>query len=100
MSAAYPAEGLALTPEKASLPPHCMPISRSLRGSSSRRRSFSRASFLSAMSISAFMQPSKPWHSWSTTTFSGVLFSGPTSISTVSFSHPRLTTISSPPKLG
>ena len=35
-----------------------------------------------------------------TITFSGVLFSGPTSISTVSFSQPRETTISCPPKLG
>ena len=46
------------------------------------------------------MQPSKPWHSCSTTTFSGVLFSGPTSMSTVSFSQPRDTTISWPPKFG
>ena len=49
MSAAYPALGFAETPEKASLPPHCMPIRRSESGSSSRFLKFRIFSFFSAM---------------------------------------------------
>jgi hypothetical protein len=37
-----PTAGLAVTPEKASLPPHCTPTTSSLAGTVSRRRAFRR----------------------------------------------------------
>ena len=38
-----PTAGLAVTPEKASLPPHCTPTTRADAGTVSRRRAFSRS---------------------------------------------------------
>ena len=45
MSAAYPADGFAVTPENASLPPHCIPMQSLDNGSVSRFLSLRIASF-------------------------------------------------------
>jgi hypothetical protein len=43
-----PTAGLAVTPLKASLPPHCTPTTSSLAGTVSRRRAFRRSRWASA----------------------------------------------------
>ena len=43
-----PTAGLAVTPENASLPPHCTPTTSSLAGTVSRRRAFRRSRCSSA----------------------------------------------------
>ena len=59
-SAAKPTAGLAVKPEKASLPPHCTPTTSSLAGMVSRRRAFRRSRCglaLATMSSSIDMKP-------------------------------------------
>ena len=116
-SAQKPTAGFAVTPENASLPPHWTPTTSSDAGTVSRRRAFrrSRCTFACAMTESIIdMKPTcfascrqttssaSPWASaapaprWSAIgiTPGGISRSG------CSFSQPRLTTITSPPKLG
>ena len=52
-SAAKPATGLPVSPEKASLPPHCMPTTRSATGQVSRLRALSFSRCILAVSIAA-----------------------------------------------
>ena len=117
-SAAKPTAGLAVTPENASLPPHCTPTTRSDAGQVSRRRAFRRSRWYSAVCMIESIIDMKPtcFSSCRHTTSSAAPSSRPTSAmlrsSTTaklpggsrrcgcSFSQPRLTTISSPPKLG
>ena len=89
-------------PEKASEPPHCIPTSRSLRGSGTRFLSFSRLSLRSAISRIAFITASWPLWSCRMMTFSGVFSSGQRAQkrSGVNFSQPRPTSMNSPPKFG
>ena len=111
-SAQKPTAGLAVTPEKASLPPHCTPTTSSLAGTVSRRRAFRRSRCCPACRMIDSTMDMKPtWASscrqttsrpasaasrWSTT---GMLPGG-SRRSGCSFSQPRLTTITSPPKFG
>ena len=91
---------MAVTPEKASLPPHCMPTSRSDKGRVSLFLSFKIFNFFSAILMRASIMASNPFSSWRTITFSGLMSAWSMSISTVIFSQPKDTTISCPPKLG
>ncbi len=104
-----PTAGLAVTPLNASLPPHCTPTTRALAGTVSRRRRFSRsrcALALSMMESIMLMKPTCASSCRQTTSSSGSRSStmgkvpGGSSRSGCSFSQPRLTTITSPPKLG
>ena len=113
-----PTAGLAVTPEKASLPPHCTPTTSSLAGTVSRRRAFRRSRCTSAWRMIESIIDMKP-------TCALVLQAhhvelarrwrrrrprcarrragcvpGGSSRSGCSFSQPRLTTITSPPKFG
>ena len=99
-SDAYPAAGFAVMPEKASLPPHCIPTQRRERGSVVLRLPSSLRSFRSAISIRASVILTNPACSWSISTFPGRISSGSSSLSAVSFSHPSPTTMISPPKFG
>lgn len=99
MSAAYPADGLAVTPENASLPPHCIPISSSERGSVSRLRRFKIASFFFRHLHQRVHHCIETFYLLEDDRISGHI-SASSSISTVNFSQPRPTTISCPPKLG
>ena len=113
-----PTAGLAVTPEKASLPPHCTPTTSSLAGTVSRRRAFSRSRCCSAWRMIDSTMDMKPTcaSSCRQTTSSLLSAVAPTSAtlrsstngmlpggnsrSGCSFSQPRLTTITSPPKFG
>ena len=113
-----PTAGLAVTPEKASLPPHCTPTTSSLAGTVSRRRAFRRSRCSSACVMIESIIDMKPTcaSSCRQTTSSGLSALAPTSAtlrsstsgmlpggnrrSGCSFSQPRLITITSPPKLG
>ncbi|MDT4828481.1 hypothetical protein FQZ97_618660 [compost metagenome] len=107
-----PTAGLAVTPEKASLPPHCTPTTSSLAGTVSRRRWLRRARCASAWRITESIIDMKPTCASScrqTTSRSSAgaprwsvmgMVPGGSSRSGCSFSQPRLTTITSPPKLG
>ena len=110
-SAAKPTAGLAVTPEKASLPPHCTPTTRALAGRVWRRRALSRSRCgraLCTMLSSMDMNPT--WCSSCRQTVSaGSLAEPPLMMGKLpggnrregcSFSQPRLTTMISPPKLG
>ncbi|MNN20363.1 hypothetical protein D3C81_1336410 [compost metagenome] len=106
-SVAKPTAGLAVTPEKASLPPHCTPTTRSDAGQVSRRRAFRRCRCFSAVVMIESIIDAKPTCCSScrqTTSGSPSLWIGmvPALTSRVgcSFSQPRLTIITSPPKLG
>ncbi len=102
-----PTAGLAVTPDNASLPPHCTPTTSALAGTVSRRRASSRARCTRARSTMAAIIASKPTcalscrHSTSgvSPAASSMLPAGSRRCG-CSFSQPRLTTISSPPKLG
>ncbi|BAK12442.1 hypothetical protein PAJ_2362 [Pantoea ananatis AJ13355] len=105
-SEAKPTAGFAVTPEKASLPPHCMPTTSSEAGQVSRWRWLSRFRCRSATwRISSTMAP-KPtsFSSCKRTISSSSSEMGCTSgvpvnkRSGCSFSQPRLTTMISPPK--
>jgi len=100
ISEAYPAEGLPVTPLNASEPPHCIPMQSLERGNSFLTLWLSFLSFSSAISQIFFIILSKPLISWRTITFSGLISASSNSFSTVSFSHPKDTTITSPPKFG
>ena len=108
----------AVTPLNASLPPHCTPTTSSLAGTVSRRRAFRRFRCTSAwrtMESTMLMKPTCA-SSCRQTTSSRVSALVPTSAtlrsstsgiepggsrrSGCSFSQPRLTTITSPPKFG
>ena len=107
-----PTAGLAVTPEKASLPPHCTPTTSSEAGTVSRRRAFSRVKCTSACRMMDSTMDMKPTcaSSCRQTTSSAVSPLWRTSISGMlpggskrsgcSFSQPRLTTMTSPPKFG
>ena len=113
-----PTAGLAVTPLKASLPPHCTPTTSSLAGTVSRRREFSRSRCTRAVAMIASTIDTKPTCASScrqtTSSFasspvpaSAALRSptmakvpGGSSRSGCSFSQPRLTTITSLPKFG
>ncbi len=113
-----PTAGLAVTPLKASLPPHCTPTTRLLAGHASRRRAFRRSRWNSAVDMIESIIDMKPTcaSSCRQTTSSFTSSLAPTSAtlrsSTIaklpggnrrsgcSFSQPRLTTITSPPKFG
>ncbi len=113
-----PTAGLAVTPLKASLPPHCTPTTSSLAGTVSRRRAFSRSRCSSAVVMIESIIDMKPtcWSSCRHTTsslgsavapMSATLRSSTSGIDPggssrcgCSFSQPRLTTITSLPKFG
>ena len=110
-SAAKPTTGLAVTPENASLPPHCTPTTNSLAGTVSRRLAFRRAKCGLAPSTMCCNMDMKPtcWSSCKQ------MVSGPSVAVRSStngklpggnkrcggnFSQPRLITNTSLPKLG
>ena len=112
-SVAKPTAGLAVTPDNASLPPHCTPTTKSLAGQVSRRRKLSRCRCTPAWRKMLSIMLMKPtWassckHTTSNTeasvderaSTSGMLPGGKRR-SGWSFSQPKLTTMTSPPKLG
>ena len=110
-SAMWPTAGLAVTPENASLPPHCTPTTKALAGTVWRRRAFRRArcgfarcTMLSIMDMkptcaSSCRHTKSGPASWSRASWIGKLPGGSRRAG-CSFSQPRLTTITSPPKLG
>ena len=113
-----PTAGLAVTPENASLPPHCTPTTSSLAGTVSRRRAFRRSRCSSAgrhdrvdhrheadvrfvlqahdVELGSALAPTSATLRSSTI---GIVPGG-SRRSGCSFSQPRLTTIASPPKFG
>ena len=113
-----PTAGLAVTPENASLPPHCTPTTSSLAGTVSRRRAFRRSRCSCAVDMIESiidMKPTWPSSCRQTTSSSAsalaptsatlrssmiAIVPGGSSRSGCSFSQPRLTTITSPPKFG
>ena len=120
-SVAKPTAGLAVTPENASLPPHCTPTTSSLAGTVSRRRESSRSRCSKAVCMMALIIDMKPtWCSDCKHTTSSApsavapasatpatlrssmigIVPGGKSRSGCSFSQPRLTTMTSPPKFG
>jgi hypothetical protein len=104
--------GLQVTPEKASLPPHCTPTTRAEAGTVSRRRAFSRSRCTVAEArIESTIEAKPTWASSCSRTRSSAGSSpsrssriakvpGGSRRSGCSFSQPRLTTITSPPKFG
>ena len=110
-SAQKPTAGFAVTPENASLPPHCTPTTSSLAGTVSRRRASRRARCGFALATMWSIIDMKPTcasacrHTVSgpdtASRPSGIgKLPGGSSRSGCSFSQPRLTTITSPPKFG
>ena len=117
MSAVQDAEGAGgVTPENASLPPHCTPTTSSEAGQGSRRRRSSRPSRSSAIRIRAVIMSPKPRKDSSCRRSTGddpheapslpqqhpahASSSSGASRSASSFSQPRPTIIVSPPKFG
>ncbi len=112
-----PTAGLAVTPENASLPPHCTPTTSSLAGTVSRRRAFSLSRCSSAVVMIESIIDMKPTCASScrqtTSSFGSSVapsrprcarrdgeLPGGSRRSGCSFSQPRLTTITSLPKFG
>ena len=97
-----PTAGLAVAPEKASLPPHCTPTTSSLAGTVSRRRAFRRCRCVSAVARMCSTIDMKPTciSSCSRTPLDSGIVPGGSRRSGCSFSQPRLTSITSPPKFG
>ena len=103
-----PTAGLAVTPENASLPPHCTPTTSLAAGTVWRRRAFRRSRIGRArctMSSTIDMKPTcvascrQTLLSVAPAGRSGSVPGG-ISRSGCSFSQPRLTISSSPPKFG
>src|SRR5882757_3886594 len=99
-SAAKPSAGLAVTPEKASEPPHCRPMTRSEAGQVSRRRALSTASRASAIAMMASTMAPNPSNASSCIRTTLLSVPSGSSRSGTSFSQPRPTTMTSPPKFG
>ncbi|MNE53471.1 hypothetical protein D3C80_1482030 [compost metagenome] len=105
-SAATPRAGLAVTPEKASLPPHCMPSTSSEAGQVSRRRVSKTFRRSSIMPMICSTMPAKPLaescrrNSQASSSWPAVSSSPGISCSACSFSQPRLMTSAWPPRLG
>jgi len=104
-----PTAGLAVKPLKASLPPHCTPTTSSLAGTVSRRRALRRRRCCSAWRRMESTMDMKPtWASSCRQTTSSACsrsstmgkLPGGSRRSGCSFSQPRLTTMTSPPKFG
>ncbi|MNL34430.1 hypothetical protein D3C87_1564030 [compost metagenome] len=111
-SVAKPTAGLAVTPENASLPPHCTPTVSSDTGQVSRLRAFSFCRWRSAVRMISVIMDSKPMFSSSCSTMVSTpsapmpsparigMALGASRRSGCSFSQPRLTTMDVPPKFG
>ncbi len=108
-SVAWPTAGLAVTPENASLPPHCTPTTRSDAGQVSRWRALRRSRCTLAWVRMLSIMDMKPTclSSCNDTTssvsprWSAIgIEPGGNKRSGCSFSQPRLSTMTSPPKLG
>ncbi|MCY1538187.1 hypothetical protein D9M68_737140 [compost metagenome] len=104
-SEAKPSAGLAVMPENASLPPHCMPRISSEAGTVSRRRwsSLRRRTSASAM-ICSIISPKPVLESCRRYSHgsrkSTELSPSCITCSACNFSQPRLITSASPPRLG
>ncbi len=94
------AEGFAVMPEKASLPPHWTPITRSLTGHVSRLRLSRRSSFSSATPMILFIIAWKPSQSCKEIVSLFRLVFAEMRVWGWSFSHPNPMTRDSPPKFG